>query len=236
MEKERKKRRRTIADSIEEVQSRQYIIDLVTIKVPKVRKKRFTEHLIPRDQALISTIYLTAGRISEVLALTVNQFTEEDDMILVRDMIIKVKRKDNNCLGCGYVWRYKKNQDLQRCPNCEGSDVYTAPAKPRKRTIGIPINHPLVKYIINHIHSVKKGFLFPFTVRRAEQILDEIDKKIWCHYLRSQRITHLRWKDNGETFMETDEITKYVGWEKQQDIYFKPKVRHLMQKISKEFD
>jgi len=85
--------RRSVEKSIDEAVTREYIFDLIMKKIPKVRKERGSEYLIPRDQALLSTLYLTAGRVGEILTLTRHQFLIEESRVIIQNMIVLKKRK-----------------------------------------------------------------------------------------------------------------------------------------------
>ena len=116
-----------------------------------------------RDRALISLLFLTCGRISEVLSLTKNQFVfdEDPDFIIVKNMIV-VKRK-------------KKAKRKRRSIRDEVPLPRAGPLAPFTRFV----NEYLERL------SNPEANLFKFGRHRAWQIVHYITGK-WCHYFRSQ--------------------------------------------------
>jgi len=114
-----------------------------------------------RDRALLSLLYLTCGRITEVLSLRKSQFVfdEDPDFIIVANMIV-VKRK-------------KKQRK----------------APPIRAEVPLPREGPLAKLtelVDEYLRLLPEDAkLFSFGRRRAWQIVKHITGK-WCHYFRSQ--------------------------------------------------
>ena len=116
-----------------------------------------------RDRALISLLYLTCGRISEVLSLTKKPFVfdEDPDFIIIKNMVV-VKRK-------------KKTKRKRRSIRDEVPLPKSGPLS--------PFTHFVTEYLtILRDPEVK---LFKFGRHRAWQIVRFITGK-WCHYFRSQ--------------------------------------------------
>lgn len=123
-----------------------------------------------RDRALLSLLYLTAGRISEVLRLNKNQFDFESDtdFIIIRDMVVVKRRKET-------IKKY-------------GVPLREVPL-PREGQLS-----PFTKLIEDYVNQIPgDSMLFPshkkarlhMTRQRAWQIVTGITGK-WCHYFRSQ--------------------------------------------------
>ena len=116
-----------------------------------------------RDRALLSLLYLTCGRITEVLSLTKKQFVfdEDPDFIIIKNMIV-VKRK-------------KKAKRKRRSIRDE---VPLARAGPLA---------PFTQYVTEYLKRLNDSNqkLFNFGRHRAWQIVRCITGK-WCHYFRSQ--------------------------------------------------
>ena len=116
-----------------------------------------------RDRALISLLYLTCGRISEVLSLTKKQFVfdEDPDFIIVKNMIV-VKRK-------------RKAKRKRRSIREE---------VPLPRAGPMSLFTQFVAEYLNRLSDPEEK-LFKFGRHRAWQIVSFITGK-WCHYFRIQ--------------------------------------------------
>lgn len=120
-----------------------------------------------RDRALMALLFLTAGRISEVLSLTRDQFDSDADknFIIVRNMIL-VKRL-----------RTRKGKPVKHT---------TAPIRDE---VPLPLTGPLARFtnlVTEYLDLLdEKEKLFKFKRRRAWQIVKFTTGK-WCHWFRSQ--------------------------------------------------
>jgi len=116
-----------------------------------------------RDRALISLLYLTCGRVSEVLSLTKKQFVfdEDPDFIIIKNMIV-VKRKKRA--------KRKRRSIRDEVP------------LPKAGSLGT-----FTKFVTEYLNRLKDADekLFTFGRHRAWQIVHFITGK-WCHYFRSQ--------------------------------------------------
>ena len=116
-----------------------------------------------RDRALISLLYLTCGRVSEVLSLRKKQFVfdEDPDFIIIKNMIV-VKRK-------------KEAKRKRRSIRDEVPLPTTGPLA------------PFTQFVVEYLNLLTdpKAKLFRFGRHRAWQIVRFITGK-WCHYFRSQ--------------------------------------------------
>lgn len=121
-----------------------------------------------RDRALMALLFLTAGRISEVLSLTKEQFDFEADknFLIIRNMLL-VKRI-----------RMRKGKPVKHT---------TAPLRDE---VPLPLTEPLFKFtrlVQNYLVLVSEPEerLFKFKHHRAWQIVNCVTGE-WCHWFRSQ--------------------------------------------------
>lgn len=152
-------RRRTLED-IREKLSPSQIYKLITAKTWPYETQ--LDFYYARDRALLALLYLTAGRITEVLSLTKKQFQldMEPDFVIITNMIV-VKRKK------------KARKSL-----------------PIRDEVPLPKRGPLSKFtqlVLAYLNLVEKpeDKLFRFGRSRAWQIVNHVTGK-WCHYFRSQ--------------------------------------------------
>ncbi len=127
-----------------------------------------------RDRALMGLLFLTAGRVSEVLSLRKEQFDFEADknFIIIRNMIF-VKRL-----------KTRKEKPVER---------RTAPIRDE---VPLPLKGPLSKFAglaQNYLTLVKEPEekLFRFKRHRAWQIVNYVTGQ-WCHWFRSQAESYYR--------------------------------------------
>jgi len=120
-----------------------------------------------RDRALMALLFLTAGRISEVLSLTRDQFDCDADQnfIIIRNMIL-VKRL-----------RTRKGKPVKHT---------TAPIRDE---VPLPLTGPLARFtdlVMKYLDLLGENEkLFKFKRHRAWQIVRFVTGK-WCHWFRSQ--------------------------------------------------
>jgi integrase len=158
-------KRRTNEDILERFGIEQ-ILSLITSKAwPYKTQEDFYR---ARDKALMSLLFLTAGRISEVLSLTKVQFDFEADknFIIIRNMIL-VKRL-----------KMRKGKPVKH---------KTAPIRDE---VPLPLRGPLARFtklVMDYLSLMDdpKAELFKFGRHRAWQIVNHITGE-WCHWFRSQ--------------------------------------------------
>ena len=158
-------RRRTNED-IKERLGLEQIYSLITSKTWPYRTQPDFYHR--RDRALMALLFLTAGRISEVLSLRKEQFDFEADrnFIVIRNMILVKRLKTRK----GRPVRHK-----------------TAPIRDE---VPLPLKGPLSKFTIlvqEYLFLVRgpKEKLFKVKRHRAWQIVNHATGQ-WCHWFRSQ--------------------------------------------------
>ena len=142
------------------------IYNLITSKTWPYKTQRDFYHR--RDRALMALLFLTAGRISEVLSLTREQFDFEADgnFIIIRNMIL-VKRL-----------RTRKGRPVKH---------RTAPIRDE---VPLPLKGPLSRFTMfvqDYLELLcdRKEELFKFERHRAWQIVNHVTGQ-WCHWFRSQ--------------------------------------------------
>ncbi|MFW6109687.1 MAG: tyrosine-type recombinase/integrase [archaeon] len=141
--------------------------------------------LIRRDQALIAALFLTGGRVSEVIGLRSHNF--------------RLRAREVRVHGMSVLKRYRKTGSYR---DSEGSKrYYTEPVVMTRGIFSINREEPLVPYLLTWLDSVD-DYLFPSPSRnpylsrqRAYQIVTDIGErvglKIWNHWFRSQRASQL---------------------------------------------
>jgi len=142
------------------------------------------ENFYRRDRCLMALLFLTAGRISEVLSLVREQFDFQADpnFIIIRNMIL-VKRL-----------KTRKGKPVKHTTS------------PIRDEVALPLHGPLSKFtrlVEDYVLSISdpKAKLFPFSRRRAWQIVKHTTsdlvwkdfrgkgkdvKGAWPHWFRSQ--------------------------------------------------
>lgn len=121
-----------------------------------------------RDKALMALLFLTAGRISEVVSLRKEQFDFQADrnFIIIRNMIL-----------------------VKRLKTRKGKPVKHKTA-PIRDEVPLPRKGPLSKFtrlVQDYLELIvdPKEKLFRFKRHRAWQIVNHITGQ-WCHWFRSQ--------------------------------------------------
>ncbi len=143
-----------------------------------------------RDSALISLLFSTGGRISEVLKLKKDNFRiDEKHIILVAMPVLK---------------RYKKIGLIEMA---NGKKKWRTKKEIGYRTFPIRIDEPLVKYFVNYVDAKKKN-IFKIGRIRAYQIITELEPDIYPHWFRSQRASQLAFEYG---FQEHD-LIEYFMW------------------------
>lgn len=183
-----------------------------------------------RDQAFIATLFLTGGRVSEVLPLTRSNFEirEAQGVVIVKRMRL--------------LKRYKK---LSETVDSEGRKCWITKSLSKKRkTFPILIREPLTPTLLKWL-SQNDGLLFPSPVKVGEglsrfwayKLIRKIERYIppslredlglnqpfivdgekisdhihlWLHYFRSQRASQLV----ADYDYKVLELLNYFSWEK----------------------
>ena len=128
--------------------------------------KTNTYFYFKRDRALVSLLYLTGGRINEVLNLRKSQFDfkEDPEFIVIKDFEISKRNK----------------QTIQK----EGIPKIDIPL-PRVGTF-----ERFTDLVTDYLDILSKDKLFNIGRCRAWSIVNCMTGK-WCHYFRSQKISYM---------------------------------------------
>jgi len=128
------------------------------------------DKLHARDRALLALIYLTSGRINEVLKIIKDQFREMKELSYYPN-------PDPDVLVLRNFWVSKRKKG-KRHPTLD------LPL-PRVGTFG-----PFTQLVEEYLEYLKKGEkLFPFGTSRAWVIVNHITGK-WNHYFRAQSLSY----------------------------------------------
>lgn len=122
------------------------------------------EYYKKRDRALLSLLYLTAGRINEILSLNKSQFDFSDsEFIVIKDFVISKRKK----------------KTIQRM------------GKP-KIDLPLPKVGQFAKFtqLVMEYYEISPKQLFKIGRKRAWAIVKHMTGK-WCHYFRSQKLSYL---------------------------------------------
>ncbi|MDW8023429.1 MAG: site-specific integrase [Nitrososphaerota archaeon] len=173
------KRRRTLNDVY--FMRPNEIYELITSKTyPYKTNKEFYEK---RDRALMALLYLTWGRVREVLSLTKKQFDfeSEPNFVIIRNMIV-VKRKKN---------AKRKSRAIR--------DEVPLPKE--------GVLAPFTKLVLEYLKLVEnpEDKLFNIGRNRAYKIVRYVTGQ-WCHWFRSQGESWF-----GKVFSNIFALKDYVG-------------------------
>lgn len=174
----------TLMELIEECEHTEYRI--TGLNTDETDAEKYRERLIHRDKALIAALFLTGGRVNEVVPLRKSQFEIHPLSLQVRGMRV--------------LKRYKK---LGHTVDEQGRKHYVTETIAATRGI-VPIRYaePLVPVLLGYLKTVD-DFLFPSPVRSrdyisgawAYQIVTSIGERlgveVWPHWFRSQRASQL---------------------------------------------
>ena len=128
-----------------------------------------------------------------------------------------------------------KKSDL-RYEKIGGVEVITVRARALKRKdkptaeTPIPLGDPLVKYVLEYLKHLKADErLFPIGRVRAWQIVKDHFPKLWCHWFRHARLTHL------SSEMDVYELADFAKWKKLDMAmeYVHPPKRRILEKMKR---
>lgn len=138
------------------------ILQLITARTWPYRTWAPFYHI--RDRALLSLLFLTAGRVGEVLSLVLGQFDRgaDPEFIIIRNMLTEK-------IG-------------PRSSNLPYREEFPLPRSGRLR----PYTELVVAYLDKmEEYHIQNERLFPFSRQRAWQIVEHITGK-WPHWFRAQ--------------------------------------------------
>jgi site-specific recombinase XerD len=127
-----------------------------------------------RNKALISTLFETGGRVSEVLDLQKDNFIVQSKYVIVKSMPV-----------------HKSYRKVGEKYNKDGKKVWITQPKKRFRTFPIPKSEPLCHYMLNYINQIKESKLFGISRIQTYRIVRSLDSQIFPHWFRAQRASQL---------------------------------------------
>ena len=156
------------------------------------------------EKSFIATLFLSGGRVSEVLQLQAHHFdiVEEEGLVIVR--------------GAPLLKRYKKVEERP-----DGS-WETLPVDATRRPFPIVVQEPLAPYLLDRLNQVRSGYLFPsprrpgrplsraWAFKLARRLEDASGTPCWPHAFRSWRASQLV-SDYG---FEVLDLLDFFGWAK----------------------
>ncbi len=129
---------------------------------------------LERNRALISALFETGGRVSEVLKLKKDNFIVQDPYIIVKAMPV--------------MKRYKK---IEEYIDKEGKKRWMTENKKATRTFPIHLKEPLCPFLLNYIEKNETKMLFNISRIQAYRIIRGLDAEIFPHWFRAQRASQL---------------------------------------------
>jgi len=127
-----------------------------------------------RDKGLISALFETGGRVSEVLELKKANFVIQEPYIIVKAMPV--------------LKRYEKVGERF---DDEGKKRWVTRRKKGYRTFPIHTKEPLCSKLIDHVINLESEHLFRVGRVQVYRIVTGIDKNIFPHWFRAQRASQL---------------------------------------------
>jgi len=148
-----------------------------------------------RDKALISLLFCTGGRVSEVLLLERKnfQFTQSREFIIIVGMPILKRYKK--------IGVTKDEVTLKKKWKTKKELAY--------RTFPIKWSEPLTPYFTDYVLN-REGKIFDISRIRVYQIVRELNKDIYPHWFRSQRASQLASEYKSFDFQK---IMQFFGWQ-----------------------
>lgn len=194
-------RRKTKGLSIED---RSYIHRLIE-KVDATKYSEGYEYLKLRDKALITLLYLSGRRISELVG-RVYEYTRGPKTSEV-DVYSGV------LLGQIWVGYVKNIKVLKMKCRILKKGSWKKGLKEVSATINIHYDDPLTQHVVAWLEYLRNhGYkdsdtVFKIKRARAYQIITALDPDVWPHWLRHQRFSHV-----AET-MDPYDLKEYAVWE-----------------------
>jgi len=153
-----------------------------------------------RDRALISTLFETGGRVSEVLMLERRHFKISDDFLVVIAMPVvkRYKKVDKYYDEKAKKWRWITEKALGY------------------RSFPIRLDEKLVPYVLEWLDYIGDGLLFPSSVSpqkplsriHAWRIVTRINPDVFPHWFRAQRASQLAL----EYGFDVHDLIEFFSW------------------------
>lgn len=127
-----------------------------------------------RDRALISALFETGGRVSEVLELKKDNFIVQDPYVVVKAMPV--------------IKRYKK---IKEYIDKKGKKRWITESKKATRTFPIHLKEPLCPLLLDYVKKSETMTLFNISRVQTYRIIKNLDENIFPHWFRAQRASQL---------------------------------------------
>ena len=127
-----------------------------------------------RDRALISALFETGGRVSEVLKLKKDNFVVQEPYVVVKAMPV--------------IKRYRK---IEEYIDKDGRKRWKTENKKATRTFPIHLKEPLCPLLLEHIEKTEANMLFDIGRFQVYRIIRDLDDNIFPHWFRAQRASQL---------------------------------------------
>jgi site-specific recombinase XerD len=129
---------------------------------------------LERDRALISALFETGGRVSEVLKLRKDNFVVQEPYVIVKAMPV--------------LKRYKK---VGEYIDKEARKRWQTEKKKAHRTFPIHMKEPLCASVLEHVERIKSDNLFQMSRIHVYRIVRALDNAVFPHWFRAQRASQL---------------------------------------------
>jgi site-specific recombinase XerD len=126
------------------------------------------------DKALISALFETGGRVSEVLELRKDNFVVQEPFLIVKAMPV--------------LKRYKKIGEYR---DKTGRIKWRTERKMAYRTFPIHMEEPLCRLLLGYLSKIPDGKLFHIGRTQVYRIVRKLDENIFPHWFRAQRASQL---------------------------------------------
>jgi len=127
-----------------------------------------------RDRALISALFETGGRVSEVLQLKKDNFVAQNPFLVVKAMPV--------------LKRYNKVGEYR---DKNGKTRWLTERKIAYRTFPIHMKEPLCEPLLSYLTKIDEGKLFHIGRIQVYRIVRKLDENIFPHWFRAQRASQL---------------------------------------------
>lgn len=127
-----------------------------------------------RDRALVSALFETGGRVSEVLLLEMDNFVVHNQYIVIKSMPV--------------LKRYHK---IGEFVDKHGRKRWRMEKKKAYRTFPIHSKEPLCLPLVKRLKMIKSGHLFKLSRNQVYRIVNNLDSDVFPNWFRAQRASQL---------------------------------------------
>jgi hypothetical protein len=155
-----------------------------------VERAQSREYFGRRDGALLATLFLTGGRVSEVVR---SSFPTESGELVEYGLKKSNFRVDGDFVVVERMRVLKQYSTLDTWFDREtGMKVHRTDRSLVFRNFAFPKDEPLVYVLTGWLETLgPDDYLFPLSSRHAYRIVVQTDRGVWPHWFRSQRASQL---------------------------------------------